>query len=95
MLTINQYFQKGKRYHAYNDGMTSRSDIDKWQNVYDVIEGLITDLDPVLIGYLYEGYERDLDGLFEDMAKETYKTLYGHDKTGVKPTLRYITELNN
>lgn len=95
MITINQYFHKGNLYKHIQNGQVSRADIDKWQNVYEVIEGLINDLDPVLLGYLYEGYDNDLDKLFKDLSKETYRSLYGHDKTGVKPTLKYITELNS
>ncbi|MEM4260393.1 MAG: terminase family protein [Candidatus Woesearchaeota archaeon] len=96
MLGINQYYRKGQRYKPMiGDNTMSMLDIDRLQNVYEILEQSIDSFDDELINLLMQHYENDIDKLFEDVVDEVYKILYGRDKvSGVRPTIRYFNEID-
>lgn len=97
MLAVNQFIGKGFRYRpGWKQNVATKLDVDKWQNVYDIMDGVINDIDPVLLGRMLEGYSGDIDNMFNDVVNEAYRILYGKDAISkVRPSLRYLKELEN
>ncbi len=87
---------KPKRIPYSADKFYSMNDTEKLKSVLEIVEKTIDGADDILLKAIYGGYEKDIDTMFNDMVRETYRILYGADRTSkVRPMIDYIIEINN
>ena len=67
---------------------------DRLRHCYNICEELILDSIPDnILKSLYNGYERDIDKVLNNIVKETYRILYGRFGN-LKPTIKDVSELD-